>query len=138
MTESHAECERILSRCGFAFQHNIGDEFLARSGHILKARNSGKLAFTSMARRCIVPFVIALSFVHGALADPDYFRHVIFDNSMNAGAYSYSTGRSVGPSTLEQKDGHLPVEERFFLTPPNVLRISWQSEPGGGWDVEFH
>jgi len=138
MIESQAECEQILPRYGFAFQQNIVDAFLARSGHILKSRCSVKLVFTSVARRCIVPFVIALSFVHGAIADPDYFRHVIFDNSINAGAYWYSTGRSVGPSTLEQRDGHLPVEKQFFLTPPNALRISWRSEPGGGWDAEIH
>jgi exo beta-1,2-glucooligosaccharide sophorohydrolase (non-reducing end) len=30
------------------------------------------------------------------------------------------------------------VEKQLFLTPSNALRISWRSEPGGGWDAEIH
>src|SRR5215472_9380381 len=91
-----------------------------------------------LIRKCVFLLVIAASIVHSALADSDYYRHVIFDNSMNTGSYWYSTGRAIAPSALEQKDGHLPVEEGYFLSAPNALRISWQSKPDGGWDAEIH
>src|SRR5262249_43956215 len=35
-----------------------------------------------------------------------------------------------------QKD-KLPVEKEIFLTPPNALRIEWQSKPGGSWEAEI-
>ncbi len=106
--------------------------------HAIAESRPGRPVSGSVARNCVLPFVAAALLIHGALAQSDYYRHVIFDNSLNAGAYWYSTGRAVAPSGLEQRDGHLPVEERFFLTPPNALRIAWQSEPGGGWDAEIH
>jgi hypothetical protein len=96
-----------------------------------------KEASRVLARRSVFLLYAAVSFVPVALAQSDYYRHVLFDNSLNSGAYWYSTGRTVAPSALEQPDGHLPVEERFFLTPPNALRIAWQSQPGGGWDAEI-
>lgn len=71
-------------------------------------------------------------------ADSEYYKHVIFDNSMGAEAYWYSTAEAVAPSLLEARGGRLPVDERHFLTPPNALRIAWQSEQGGGWDAEIH
>jgi hypothetical protein len=73
-----------------------------------------------------------------ALASSDYYRHVIFDNSQTSGSYWYSIASAVAPSTLEQKDSHLPVESQVFLTPPNALRIEWQSRQGGGWNAEVH
>src|SRR5436853_395932 len=66
----------------------------------------------------------------------DYYRHVIFDNSLTAGAYFNSRGMANGGSYLEVKDRRLPVETRTFLTPPNALRLQWESRPGGGWEAE--
>ena len=71
-------------------------------------------------------------------ADSSYYRHVIFDNSQSSGVYWYSTAQAVAPSVLVQKDRRLPVESRIFLTPPNALRLEWQSQQGGGWDAEVH
>src|SRR5260370_1392835 len=67
-----------------------------------------------------------------------YYRHVIFDNSAQQSHYFYSTAQASAPSTLEQKDGRLPVESKIFLTPPNAIRLEWQSRAGGGWDAEIH
>jgi len=68
-----------------------------------------------------------------AFANSDYYRHVIFDNSLTSDNYFYSTAQSSGRSFLEQKNGNLPVETKTFLTPPNSIRLTWQSAPNGGW-----
>lgn len=76
---------------------------------------------------------------HGlAWADTEYYRHVIFDNSLTADAYYNSRGMTNGTSYLELKGERLPVEAAHFLTPPNALRLQWQSEAGGGWEAEIH
>jgi exo beta-1,2-glucooligosaccharide sophorohydrolase (non-reducing end) len=66
----------------------------------------------------------------------DYYRHVIFDNSLTRGAYFNSRGMGNGASYLEVKGRRLPVETGTFLTPPNALRLQWESRPGGGWEAE--
>ncbi len=71
-------------------------------------------------------------------ANSAYYRHVIFDNSAQQSHYFYSTAQASAPSTLEQEDGRLPVESKIFLTPPNAIRLEWQSRAGGGWDAEIH
>jgi exo beta-1,2-glucooligosaccharide sophorohydrolase (non-reducing end) len=77
---------------------------------------------------CVVP-----TFAHGST---EYYRHVVFDNSLNSDYYSYSWGQASKPSSLEQKNWRLPVETKTFLTPPNAIRVEWQSQPGGGWEAE--
>ncbi len=66
----------------------------------------------------------------------EYYRHVIFDNSLTSDSYFYSQGLANGASFLELKDRRLPVETKTFLTPPNALRLQWESQPGGGWEAE--
>ncbi len=72
-----------------------------------------------------------------AHAASDYYRHVVFDNSLTTDSYFYSRGQSSGKSFIEQKNGRLPVETATFLTPPNAIRLQWQSAPGGGWSAEI-
>lgn len=64
-----------------------------------------------------------------------YDRHVIFDNSHSDGGFESSSGWFVAPSALELVDGTVPVETRHFVSPPNALRLSWQSAAGGTWQV---
>src|SRR5579864_2875486 len=71
-------------------------------------------------------------------AATDYYQHVIFDNSLTSDAYFNSRGMANGSSYLELKDWKLPVETTNFLTPPNAIRLQWQSQPGGGWEAEIH
>ena len=71
-----------------------------------------------------------------AWGSTDYYRHVVFDNSLTADTYFYSHGMANGASFLELKDRRLPVETKTFLTPPNALRLQWQSQPEGGWEAE--
>jgi hypothetical protein len=72
-----------------------------------------------------------------AWGNTEYYRHVVFDNSLTPDSYFYSAGRANGSSFLELKDRRLPVETRTFLTPPNALRLQWQSQPDGGWEAEI-
>ena len=71
-----------------------------------------------------------------AAADTEYYRHVIFDNSLTTDTYFYSSAIANGRSFIEQNNSRLPVETKTFLTPPNALRITWRSENRGGWEAE--
>ena len=75
-------------------------------------------------------------FTTAAWGNTEYYRHVVFDNSLTPDSYFYSHGMANGSSFLELKDRRLPVETKTFLTPPNALRLQWQSQPGGGWEAE--
>ena len=55
--------------------------------------------------------------------DTEYYRHIVFDNSLTSDNYFYSYAQASSPSLIEQKDGRLPVETRWFITPPNALRL---------------
>ena len=84
-------------------------------------------------------FLIAFcSLVAAAWAGTDYYQHVVFDNSLTSDAYFYSRGMANGSSYLEIKGSRLPVETTNFLTPPNAVRLQWQSQSGGGWEAEIH
>lgn len=71
-----------------------------------------------------------------AAAQSDYYRHVIFDNSQQLKQHWQSSASASAPSQLKAVDYKLPVESGVFRTPPNALRIEWQSAPGGSWDAQ--
>src|SRR5438309_2788604 len=83
---------------------------------------------------------VALLFLSPALvyANTDYYRHVYFDNSLTPESYFYSRGNASAPSKLELAGSRLPVETKISLTPPNALRLAWNSESGGAWEAEVH
>lgn len=68
-------------------------------------------------------------------AADEYYRHVIFDNSLTPEGYFYSAGRQSGESSLELCEGKLPVDAKSFFTPPNALRLHWESRERGGWEA---
>jgi exo beta-1,2-glucooligosaccharide sophorohydrolase (non-reducing end) len=68
-------------------------------------------------------------------ADTEYYRHILFDNSLESDAYYYSDARASSPSSLELLHGKLPVSRDVFFTPPNALRLKWRSVPDGGWEA---
>ncbi|HTW57329.1 MAG TPA: glucoamylase family protein [Terriglobales bacterium] len=72
-----------------------------------------------------------------AFADPDYYQHMVFDNSLTPKTYYYSGGTAVFPSTLELYAGKLPVETKTFFSPPNAIRLAWRSVGGGSWEGEI-
>lgn len=86
-----------------------------------------------MKRLLICIAVIAPSLAH---AQAEYDRHVVFDNSLTSDRYFYSRGTASAPSTVEEKGSRLPVDMTRFATPPNAIRLHWQSHPGGSWQAE--
>jgi hypothetical protein len=83
--------------------------------------------------------VASLSFVELVLAaaNPTYYRHVFFDNSITPGAYFYSSGKISEPSTLALINGKLPLDAKISFTPPNAIRLEWKSADRGGWDARI-
>jgi hypothetical protein len=81
--------------------------------------------------------LLMLSLGIPVLADTEYYRHVFFDNSLTADSYFYTSGKVSAPSRLTLVDGKLPVETRTFFTPPNALRLEWNSRTRGGWVAEI-
>jgi exo beta-1,2-glucooligosaccharide sophorohydrolase (non-reducing end) len=90
---------------------------------------------TRAIRRLWLLGIASLSLV-SASADTEYYRHVIFDNSLTPDAYFYSSVTANGASFIEQSNSRLPVETKTFMTPPNALRVQWRSERNGGWEAE--
>jgi hypothetical protein len=86
----------------------------------------------------IAVVVPALLLAPALRAQSAYYRHAFFDNSQQSDFYWNSTAEVAGPSTLELKHRRLPVETNHFLSPPNAIRLQWQSQSGGGWDAELH
>jgi hypothetical protein len=91
-----------------------------------------------MRHRALTFPALALLLATAAQGQTEYYRHSLFDNSIQRDFYYYSFAQATAPSTLEGKSSRLPVDSLHFLSPPNALRIHWQSMPGGGWDAEVH
>lgn len=86
----------------------------------------------------ILRFISFLFFPAAALCQVGYDHHVAFDNSLADRSFYYSRGSLVAPSELELVDGKIPVEEKVYFTPPNSLRLKWQSRTGGDWNVTMN
>lgn len=98
-------------------------------------RQGGRRAFRTVAA-VVLAMAVALLCCPGSRADTKYYWHTFFDNSDTPGSYFYSTGKGVAPSVLELRDRKAPVDSSIFFTPPNSLRLAWQSEPGGSWELQ--
>src|SRR6195256_1530100 len=104
------------------------------------AVTSGEQAARRPGHNLVAAVLLALAILAcgaAARSDTNYYRHTFFDNSITRDAYFYSHGRPSAPSTLEVIDEKLPVDLEHFYTPPNALRLKWQSAAGGGWDAEI-
>ena len=66
-------------------------------------------------------------------SESSYDRHVIFDHAIPADSYFRSEGIVTAPSTIDLVDAKLPLDSAHFLIPPNALRLTWKSAPGGDW-----
>lgn len=85
----------------------------------------------------VISCLILLCVLSSLALGSDYYRHVVFDNSLTSDVYFSSRGAANGASFLEVSKDRLPVETKTFLTPPNALRLQWQSEKNGGWVAEI-
>lgn len=104
---------------------------------LMNSENSGYRALVRRTSICVVLWALALaSFSRAAHADTSYYRHSFFDNSLSPNAYYYSSGKASAPSSLALINGKLPVDSRTSLTPPNSLRLQWQSAENGGWEAQ--
>jgi hypothetical protein len=56
-----------------------------------------------------------------------------FDNSLSYRSFYYSDGLFISPSKLELIDSKVPIDETHYVSPPNSLRLTWQSQTGGEW-----
>ena len=99
-----------------------------------------ELAVMKLRARGLVSAVKLVFNILGATAlaslawgNTEYSRHVIFDNSLTSDAYFYSQGLANGSSSLELKNGHLPLETKHFLTPTECAQVSWQSQAIAIW-----
>jgi exo beta-1,2-glucooligosaccharide sophorohydrolase (non-reducing end) len=70
-------------------------------------------------------------------AQADYYRHVIFDNSLTRDTYYHSQAQSNGQSFIEEQKNRLPIDKEHFRTPPNAIRLQWQSAPDSGWNAQI-
>jgi exo beta-1,2-glucooligosaccharide sophorohydrolase (non-reducing end) len=70
-------------------------------------------------------------------AQGNYYRHVIFDNSLTHDTYYHSQAQANGQSSVEEQKGKLPVDSEHFRTPPNAIRLTWQSAPDSGWNAQI-
>ena len=97
-----------------------------------RAKTSYPIRF--VLQHCFIAAAIFLMLPMRVGAQSDYYRHVIFDNSLNKDGYYFSHAQANGSSFIEQQEGRLPVDATTFRTPPNAIRIQWQSAPD--WRME--
>ena len=82
--------------------------------------------------------LLACALAAGATrAQSSYYRHTFFDNGPKDLSYYYSSGNAVAPSTLETRQGKLPLDGTTFFTAPNSLQVAWTSQPGGAWAADI-
>jgi exo beta-1,2-glucooligosaccharide sophorohydrolase (non-reducing end) len=121
-------------------QRRITMSFILSNYRSLAVTSGTEQAARRPSHNLVAAVLLAVAILAcGGLArgDTDYYRHTFFDNSITRDAYFYSHGRPSAPSALELVDEKLPVDLEHFYTPPNALRLKWQSAPGGGWDAEI-
>ena len=104
----------------------------------MKFWKSSRTEKTLHALRASVAAAFVVLFSASMFAETDYYGHVFFDNSLTSDAYFYSAGTVSGESVLETKNQKLPVENIDFVTPPNAIRLTWESHAEGGWEAEVH
>ncbi len=82
-------------------------------------------------------FFLILTTTGLLIAQSDYDKHVFFDNSLTDSTYYFSRGEYTSPGFVLMRDGKIPVEEKYFFTPPNSLKLQWMSKKGGDWLAEI-
>ena len=103
-------------------------------------RQERKTIFRKFAVRMAIHLIVCSSWggvllTGSAHADTRYYQHSFFDNSLTPDVYYYSSGKASAPSVLTLVNGKVPVEGKIFQTPPNALRLEWQSAEDGGWEA---
>lgn len=86
-----------------------------------------------------LPFILLSTAVAAerGTAESLYDRHVVFDHGPPTESYFESGGLVTAPSAIDLVDSRLPLDSGHFLVPPNSLRLSWKSSPGGDWRAKL-
>jgi hypothetical protein len=103
---------------------------------VVRGPSSCRCMARSILAYLLLLLISVVASVSEAVAEPDYYSHVVFDNSVTSDFYYYSGGRAVYPSIIQLQSGQVPVESKIFYTPPNALRLQWTSVANGSWDAE--
>jgi len=90
-----------------------------------------------VARASCLLLVIVAFMTAKIVAQGDYYRHVIFDNSLTPDTYYHTQAQTNGQSFVEEQKNRLPVDSEHFRTPPNAIRLTWQSAPNSGWNAQI-
>ena len=102
------------------------------------------VSFRTLIGNSSVARIFACLFASAALLAPpvahaqgSYYRHVIFDNSLTHDTYYHSQAQTNGQSFVEEHKARLPIDSEHFRTPPNAIRLTWQSAPDSGWNAQI-
>jgi hypothetical protein len=109
---------------------NHPEQYNRRREHSMKPKKHTVLRLVFLSSF----FLLALP---TARADQHYSQEVFFDTSLSPHYYTYAHGTQSAPSTLKLIDGHLPIETAEYISGPNALELSWQSQTYGGWDAQI-
>lgn len=82
-------------------------------------------------------FLLALFLLMSAQFAQGFFDRSAFDNSLSYQSFYYSEGYFVSPSELELIDNKVPTDQEHYVSPPNSLRLKWNSQSGGDWVVSL-
>ncbi len=88
---------------------------------------------TMRARKLLLAWLLlpVATLAHGGSERP------AFDNTLSYRSFYYSDGFFVSPSELELIGSKIPTDETHYVSPPNSLRLKWQSQTGGDWLVSL-
>jgi hypothetical protein len=64
-----------------------------------------------------------------------YFNRTFFDNSLMSDNYFYSDAQYQSASWIKNENGHLPVSDKIFFSPPNSLELKYTSNTNGTWQA---
>ena len=87
--------------------------------------------------RAITLVFLVPAFCRIATPDTEYFKRILFDNSLTPDRYYYSSGKASPPSAITLDRDRLPVESTTYRTGPNALLLEWKSMRDGGWTAEI-
>ena len=83
---------------------------------------------------CLMP-VILLMFPGMAYTQSSSLSSVLFSNGSGTGPYFYSEGAASDPSELFLKNNKAVIDTAHFYSPPNAIKMEWNSGKGGDWSL---
>jgi molybdopterin-guanine dinucleotide biosynthesis protein MobB len=109
----------------------------AFSGEVPQRWPRGDIAAIAqrLLEACCLTWGILLVGASAAQATDLHQQHMVFENSTATPGYYHSRASVVPPSSLQMVSGRCPVATEHYVSPPNSLKLQWQSRRGGDWRV---